>query len=575
MKDFYPLLKKYVKPQLFPVLLSLAILLIYTLTNIATPTVMQYFVDKIIVNKQIKLFSHYAILIAIILLVASTTGLLSNYLLVKTFEQISKDMKAGLYRKIAKRDLRFFSKNKSGEINYRIFNDSDVVQQFFYVLLVNIPNIIITLIVVGVLMIKINIYLSLFVFSVFILLSILTKIVNKPIINLTKQQRINLQFANGIITELAKMIKLIRGMGMNQISFTKVDQNLNLVKRINIKTNVFNKWVSVIFNVINNTWALIALWYGGQLAVEGKITLGLLLAFLMYANMLYPQINALFSSIISFQQVKVSAERYNEYYNNDENEQAKKKNGNKIVNGLVTFDNVSFSYNDKSVISKLSCNFMPNEITVIRGENGSGKSTLCAILKKFYSGYTGNITIDNIDLEELSDKEINNNIRYLPQDEFILSGTINENLCLDNVNISSSDKLFALEKVGLRQFVENLPEGLNTQVGESGSQLSGGQRQRIALARLLLSKSKIVILDEPTAFVDSRTESMIYSCLNDLKKHATVIVVLHSESSMKIADKILNMDDISSSIEITKPNLNCSNQITEIPETEQQVNSSV
>lgn len=536
--DFLKIMKKYVKSEIVKIIGSFLILQLYSLTSLASPLLTQYLIDVIIVKKQLDLFSHYVIIVIIILAVASVSGWLSNYLLAKCFENISKNMKYDLYLKMNKKDIRFYSKYRSGDISYRIFNDTDIIQNYFYVLLINIPINIITMVIVSAIMIKINLFLTLFVFAVFILQMIFTKIVKSRVVSITFEQREAAQRANGTLVEFIKSIKLILGMGLSTITDKKFNNDLNRQKQINVKSSTLSKGISVIYSVINNVWSLVVLWYGGHLVANNQISLGSLISFIMYANMFYPQINSIFNSLVSFQQVKVSTKRYYEFYNDQAKVFKSIHREASVSSGCIEISDLSFSYYpDQKLISNFSCMFIPNEITVIKGENGSGKTTLCHLIKGFYQNYKGSILIDGIELSEYKTEEIDKSVKYLPQNEFLLSGTIFENLCIDSLEVDEFEMYRALEKVNMRQFVEQLPDKLYSQVGESGVQLSGGQCQRIAFARLLICKPKIIIFDEPTAFVDENSKKLIFNCLKYLKQSSTVIVVMHSSSTENFSDQ--------------------------------------
>lgn len=541
--DFLKIMKKYVKSEIAKITGSFLILQLYSLTSLVSPLLTQYLIDVIIVKKQLSLFGHYVSIVIIILAIASVSGWLANYLLARSFENISKNMKYDLYLRMNKKDIRFYSKYRSGDISYRIFNDTDIIQNYFYVLLINIPINIITMVIVSVVMIKINFFLTLFVFSVFILQIIFTRIIKNRVVSITFEQREAAQRANGTLVEFIKSIKLILGMGLSGITNKKFNSDLNRQRQINVKSSTLSKGISVIYSVINNAWSLVVLWYGGHLVANNRISLGSLISFIMYANMFYPQISSIFNSIVSFQQVKVSTKRYYEFYNDQVKVSRSTQKKAYVSAGCIEICNLSFSYySDQKLISNFSCMFVPNKITVIKGENGSGKTTLCHLIKGFYQNYKGSILIDGVELNEYESDEIDKSIKYLPQNEFLLSGTIFDNLCIDNLEIKESEMYEALEKVNMKQFVDHLPDKLHSQVGESGVQLSGGQCQRIAFARLLICRPKIIIFDEPTAFVDENSKELIFDCLKYLKQSSTVIVVMHSNSTENFSDQNIVLD---------------------------------
>lgn len=537
--DFMKIMKKYIRKELAKIISSFIILQLYSLTSLISPLLTQYLIDVIIAQKQLHLFIRYIIFVAIILAIASILGWAANYLLANSFENISLRMKYDLYLRMDNKDMRFFSRYRSGDISYRIFNDTDAIQNYFYSLLINIPITIVTVIIVSVIMFKINLLLTFFVFIVFIFQLAYSQIMKKHVISLTFKQREAAERANGTLVEFLKAIRLILGMGMTNAVNKKFINDLNKQKSVNVKASTLNKTISIIYSVINNIWSLIVLWYGGYLVVNNYLTLGALISFLMYANMFYPQISSIFNSIVSFQQTKVSTKRYLDFYNEQTNYN-KSNEKSRIMKGYIKIRELSFSYFlDQKLISNFNCNFAPNKITVIKGGNGSGKTTLCHLIKGFYKNYSGEILIDDIELNKYDNVEIDRSIKYLPQNEFLISGTIYDNLQINDFDTNEDEMYSALEKVGMKQFVIQLPNKLYSQVGESGVQLSGGQCQRIAFARLLICKPKIVILDEPTAFVDEKSKNLIYDCLKYLKRSSTVIVVMHSNSTADFADETI------------------------------------
>lgn len=365
----------------------------------------------------------------------------------------------------------------------------------------------------------------------------------KPIQNLARKQRNYAQQSNGTVIEYIRYVALIKGMGMEKVAESEFGRRLDNLKNINIKASIMTKGISVLITIINNIWTVGVLWIGGYLVVVGQISLGNLISFLMFSGYLYPHINSLLNLVVSFQQVKVSVSRFNEYYLSG-NWQSRPIDGKiNFTEGRIELKSVTFQYSeDHLIFHNLNYTFQPHQVTLISGKNGSGKTILCCLTSRLYENYDGEILIEHIDIRAVPLPVLRKLIKYLPQNEFLFSGTIRNNLCTGN-NYNDTEIYSALKKVGLEGFVSQLPLGLDSESGEAGIQFSGAQAQRLALARLILIQPKIVIMDEPTAFVDKDTKKLINDIMLELKKTSTVIVVMHSNSIMPIADETLNLDD--------------------------------
>jgi ATP-binding cassette subfamily B protein len=295
--------------------------------------------------------------------------------------------------------------------------------------------------------------------------------------------------------------------------------------------------------MINNLWTFGILWYGGKLTLRGEITLGTLMGLLIITNMLYPRISSITGSILSFQEIGASMMRFLEYYNIPQAVAESREAKLAVVHkGDIRFENVSFAYDrGPKILDNVSFLIEAKKATAIIGSNGAGKSTICKLIARFFDPVEGRITIDGEDIKDFTLASLRSVIRYQPQNEFLLSGTILENITCGEKAASEEEVLEAVRKAKIASFIEQLPDGLNTRIGEGGLQLSGGQAQRIALARIYYHKPPIVILDEPTAFIDAEGESLFNEIIRELKEQCTVIVVAHRQSTISMADNKIQL----------------------------------
>lgn len=354
------------------------------------------------------------------------------------------------------------------------------------------------------------------------------------------------QSLSGFFTERLRNIPLIISLNSTERELKSSKEKLKQLKQVNVRLYMYNNIIQLIIGLLNNLWTFGILWYGGKLVEQGTLTLGSLMAFMLIAGIIFPNLQALTKLILSFQDVRVSLHRFLEYYNAkplvSELINAKEL---VVTKGEVVFQNIKFGYNsgDSLILDGISIKFKSKSIVAIVGRNGIGKSTIARLLVRMYDPIEGTIMIDGIDIRDVTIKSLRNNIGYLIQGEFLFSGTILDNIKYVLDSVTEEDVIEACRKARAYDFIMNLPNKFQTMVGEGGFHLSKGEAQRIALARSFLMKYPIVILDEPTSFIDKESEKDIHQAIMDLKKKSTVIIIAHNLSSIKIADELVVLND--------------------------------
>ena len=275
--------------------------------------------------------------------------------------------------------------------------------------------------------------------------------------------------------------------------------------------------------------------------MHGKMKIATLLLFTSYYDKVKESINDIMSFDASIMEEAVSLYRIKEITNYKNNNKMPDGSIDNVINGLIEFKNVSFKYKQNIVLENISFIANPNQITVIIGKTGAGKTTILNLIMKRYKIEHGNILIDNLDIYKYQQNTYNNNISVVNQNTFIFNMSISDNLSL--VNPNRKKQIDICKKVGIHDFIISLPKGYNTILKENATSISGGQKQLLSLARALLSETKIILLDEITSALDSNTTNQIIKLLKELKKNHTLLLITHNKEVMKIADKIIFLNN--------------------------------
>jgi len=299
--------------------------------------------------------------------------------------------------------------------------------------------------------------------------------------------------------------------------------------------------------LILNLGVVGVIWFGGVQVKAGNITVGQIMAFVNYLMRTLHSLVMVSMLLTRIPRAEASAERILEVLNNEPKIRSKPNAIRRFSpKGRVAFEHVSFSYSDRlsdPVLRDISFVVEPAQTVVILGPTGSGKSSLLYLIPRFYDVTEGRVTIDGIDVRDLAEEELRHNIGFVFQEPILFSGTIRENICYGCSDVSDEEVITAAKIAQIHDFVVTLPQGYNTVVGQRGVNLSGGQKQRIAIARALIIKPAILILDDCTSAVDVETESRIWDGLTRMMKNTTIFIVTQRVSTALRADKILVLDN--------------------------------
>ena len=455
------------------------------------------------------------------------------------------NLKKSIYNKIIILPLKYFSKNKKGDLISRMTSDvSEVQNSFLSIIEIFIRDpltIFFTLGAMFIISFKLTIFVILFIPLSGFIISFIGKSLKRKSLLVQKEQA----ELTSITEETINGIKIIKSFLAE--SFFKSKFNHTNIRFLNFSNKLINRQniAAPLSEFLGILVIGVLLWYGGKLVlIEMELKPA---AFITYMGLAYGVLTPAKSISKAFYSLKkgnAAAERVfeiidmtSEYYN-DLN-----KNKLKSFNECIEFKNVSFKYDKSSVLKNISLKINKGEMIAIVGASGSGKSTLVNLIPRFYDQISGKITIDGIDISNLSRLNIRSLIGIVSQESILFNSSIKENIVLGNSDSGSNDKLLnSLSIANANEFINEFQENINYNVGDNGSNLSGGQKQRIAIARAVYSSSPILILDEATSSLDSKSEKLVQNAIDKLMINKTSIVIAHRLSTIQNADKIIVLD---------------------------------
>jgi len=302
--------------------------------------------------------------------------------------------------------------------------------------------------------------------------------------------------------------------------------------------------------------------YGGMQIMQGNLTIGSLIAFLGYIRYIYGPIQRLLDVNMGIQTSLAALERVVDILEMEPEEITNNKVKPRKVDGEIRFENVCFSYvNGRGILFGINLKVHSGTILGVVGPSGAGKTSLLNLVPRFYSPQEGFIYLDGKDIKDIKLKSLRRNIGIVSQEVFLFSGSLKDNIAYANPRASIDDIMRATQMAQIHEFIMSLPEGYDTQVGEKGAKLSGGQKQRVAIARMILSDPRIVLLDEATSFLDTQTESLMMDSLEPWLRTRTVIMVAHRLSSLKNVDRIILLNSGKVVVEGTHAELYSTNKL--------------
>ena len=541
--NFSSLIKlyKYIRPYKTRFYTGIGFLLLTSFASLIFPKLVGDLIDGS--SQSVEKINQIAIYLLILFSAQALFSYFRIVLFVSVAEKSLSRLRQDTFNHLSKLPLNFFSNNKIGELNSRISADITLLQETFTTTFAEFFRQII-LIVGGVTFLSfISVKLTLFMLSVLPVIMILAVYFGKKIKSYSKKVQKEIAESNNIVEETLQGIRVVKTFTNEAFESLKYKQKTDEVAKTAIKGGKY-RGAFASFIILCVFGAIISvIWFGTKQVHEGNLKMGELFSFVLYTVFIGASVGGLADLYSKIQKAIGSSEALLEIL---EDEDENYIDGiKKDIVGNLEFRGVTFSYENRIeniVLNSINFTAKKGETVAIVGPSGAGKSTITSLILDFYNTTKGSVLIDNVDLKEFNLHNIRKQIGIVPQDTFLFGGTISENIAYGKIDSTKEEIVEAAKQANADEFINSFEDGYNTLVGERGIQLSGGQRQRIAIARTILKNPAILILDEATSSLDSKSESMVQNALEKLMKDRTTIVIAHRLSTIKSADKILVLD---------------------------------
>ncbi|MCX7942279.1 MAG: ABC transporter ATP-binding protein/permease [Dictyoglomaceae bacterium] len=544
IKDPWGTLKnlwKYLRKYKWTLIFIFIFVLFSSILGIIGPYMIGKAIDDYIIPQKYDGFFNFLILLGGIYILGSLFAWLQGYIMLKTTQKIVFSMRKDLFDKLQYLPLKFFDTRPHGDIMSRITNDIDNIGMVLGTSFIQLFSGIITLIGIIIMMIRISIPMTLISLITIPLTIYSTDFISKRTRNYFYANQTLLGNLNGIIEEDISGIKVIKIFGRENKEIERFDEVNKELTKVGIKAQIFSGVVGPTMNLINNISFAIISGFGGYFAYRNFISVGSIAVFINYSRQFSRPINELANQYNMIQSAIASAERIFEILKEEEEKEDDKDAIElKDVKGEVEFKNVWFSYErGVPVLKNINFHIKPGQVVALVGPTGAGKTTMISLLARFYDVNDGSILIDGIDIRKIKRKSLRSILGIVLQDTYLFSMSVKENIKYGRLSAKDEEIEESARLAHAEQFILNLPNGYDTILSEDGGDLSQGQRQLLAIARAILANPKILILDEATSNVDTRTEKYIQSAMLNLMKGRTSFIIAHRLSTIKNADLIL------------------------------------
>lgn len=546
-------LNKYFSKYKWRILLGLLITVLSKLLALKIPQIIRNSLNTVdeyknganITIDEVKhdLLINVLIIIGVALLSGFFTFLMRQTIIV-TSRLIEFDLKNEIYAQYQRLSLNFYKQNRTGDLMNRISEDVSKVRMYVGPAIMYSMNMIVLFVVGFTQMVQVDLKLTLYTLIPFPLLSISIFILSRVI---HKRSTIVQQYLSKLTTfnqETFSGIGVLKSYGIETSIIRDFDEIANESKEKNIdlqKANALFFPTMILLIGISN---LIVIYVGGMQYINNEIKIGVVLEFLLYVNILTWPVAVVGWVTSMIQQAEASQARINEFL--DEKPEISNTNPNASeINGKVEFKNVSFTYDDTNITALKNINLTveSGETLAILGKTGSGKSTIIELVARLYDTTEGEIFLDDISIEKVNLNDLRNQIGFVPQDPFLFSDSIGNNIKFGKQDATEKEIITAAKNADVHKNIVEFSKGYETVLGERGVTLSGGQKQRVSIARAIIKNPKILIFDDCLSAVDTETEEKILSNLERVSKSKTTFIISHRVSSAKNADKIIVLDD--------------------------------
>lgn len=483
-------------------------------------------------------------ILTILYIISTVFSYAQSYIMSGVAQRISYRLRQEISQKINRLPMEYFDKNSKGDIISRVTNDVDTLSQTMNQSLMQVVTSVITVVGVFIMMLYINFVMTIAALIVMPLTMLVLSIIIKKSQVFFKQQQEYLGDINGKIEETFSGQNIVRGYNGERFEINEFDAINRKLYDTGWKSQFLSSIMMPVMNFVGNLGYVIVSILGGYMAINGKISVGDIQAFIQYMWMFTQPLNQLAQIMNLLQSTAAAADRIFEFLDEEEIDLSDKLPLEGPVQGNINFDHVRFGYNNDNIIIKdFSLDIKAGQKVAIVGPTGAGKTTIVKLLMRFYKLNSGKISIDGIDIESIDLESYRKNFAMVLQDTWLFSGTIMENLKYGRLDATDEEVYKAAKAAHVDRFIMTQKQGYDTILTEDSKNISQGQKQLLTIARAILSDPKILILDEATSSVDTRTEVLIQQAMDNLIKDRTSFIIAHRLSTIRNADLILVLNE--------------------------------
>jgi ATP-binding cassette subfamily B protein len=533
----------YLEPFKVKLLTVSVLVFIYTLLGLAGPWLMGVAIDRFIVAKNIPGLEKIVLLMAVVYVFFNLFQLLAGWIMAAISQIALKQLSSDLFTHIQTLPVSYFDRNPAGGLMSRLTNDIDAINQAVSQNITSLLASVLSLVGITIAMFLLDKWLALTSLLVIPLMLWFTRFIAKYTRKGFRELQQQLGAMNSVMEESISGLKVIKAFRRNKEVIETFRKQNDEVFKAAVYANSYALLLMPLTNVLGNLFVILIAAFGGWLALKGLVTVGVIATFIIYGQNFIQPLRQLANMYNSIQSALAGSERIFEIIDLPAEIDESPEKGLSSVTGTIGFDHVTFAYDDDNpVVRDMTFAAKPGTIVALVGPTGAGKTTIINLLTRFYEINSGAITIDGQNIRSVGKAGLRRKIGLVLQDTFLFSDSVMENIRFGRLDATDQECIHAAELAEADQFIRQLPQGYKTILSERAGNLSQGQRQLLAITRVILSNPDILILDEATSSVDTRTELRIQKALLRLMQGRTSFVIAHRLSTIRDADQVLVID---------------------------------
>jgi ATP-binding cassette, subfamily B, bacterial len=550
------------RPHWKALTIALLAVLGVTLTDVIEPWPIKIVVDNLLQSKKLPgwlgefvsgtfgqdklaILNFAVAAVAVIAVVGAISSYVERYMTTSVSQWVAHDLRRTLYNHIQRLSLTEYDETRTGDLISRVTSDIEAIQDFINSALLGMLVSAFTLLgMIGV-MLYINWRFTLIALSVapalFLVVFYFTRRIKKTSRAVRKKESELLSIVEEVLTSI-RVVKAFAREDYEERKFASQSRD-NLETALQARS--IKAKLSPVVEVVVAMGTCLVLWYGARLALAGQLSAGLLIVFLLYLGKMYKPMRELSKMTDTVSKAAVGYERIQEVLEIESRvRDLPRAQKAPRLKGKIEFDGVSFSYDENNpVLKNISFKIDPGQVAAVVGPSGTGKTTIISLIPRFYDPRSGQVRIDGRDVRQFTMKSLREQISFVLQDTLLFRAPIWENIAYGKPDASRAEIMRAAQVANAHEFIDKMPEGYDTMLGERGVTLSGGQRQRIAIARAVIRDTPILVLDEPTAGLDAASEEAVIEALDRLMKNRTTVLIAHHLGTIRHADIIFVLND--------------------------------